>query len=136
MSHVKMINRNDFSGYRMLTIAIAISLVLHVFWLSAIKIVSSRMPESSVKFSKIAFLGPILSGINMEVRASPASRGMLEIRYRKIAGKTSYGEAAFAKIQDSKYEYRTASGRTDEALASVIGDAACGEKLEPDFPAE
>lgn len=120
----------------MLTIAIAISLIWHVFWLSAIKIVSSRMPESPVKFSKIAFLGPILSGLNMEVRASPASRGMLEIRYRKISGKTSYGEGAFAKAQDSKDEYRTASGRTDGTLVSVIGDAAGGHKLEPDFPAE
>ncbi|MBU0604719.1 MAG: hypothetical protein KKH77_00325 [Candidatus Omnitrophica bacterium] len=136
MSHVKMMKRGDLSGYRMLTIAIAVSLILHVFWLSVIKIVSSRMPESSIKFSKIAFLGPILSGLNMEVRASPASRGMLEIRYRKIAGKRSYIEDSFRKAQDSKDEYRTASGRTDKALVSIIGDAVCGKKLEPDFPAE
>ncbi len=131
-----MMKKNDLSGYRMLMIAIAVSLIWHVFWLSAIKIVSGRMPKSSVKFSKVAFLGPILSGLNMEVRASPASRGMLEIRYRKIAGQTSYGEDAPAKAHGSRREDRTVFGRTDQALVSVIGDATCGKKLEPDFPAE
>jgi hypothetical protein len=90
MSFVKMMKRNDLSGYRILMIAITVSLIWHVFWLSAIKIVSSQTPKSPVRFSKIAFLGPILSGLNMEVRASPASREMLEIRYRKIAGKTGF----------------------------------------------
>ena len=136
MSSVKTMKRNDVSGYRLLIAAIAISLVWHLFWLSSIKIVASRMPKSSVKFSKVAFLGPILSGINMEVRAAPASRGVLEKRYRKIAGKAFYAENESAKAQGLNYEERMTPGRTDQALSPIIGPAVAGQKLEPDFPVE
>ncbi|MFH1190176.1 MAG: hypothetical protein V1682_05730 [Candidatus Omnitrophota bacterium] len=136
MSILNMIRKNYFPEYRMLMAAIAVSLACHVFWLSAVKIVSGQPPKSSIRFSKVAFLGPILSGIDMEVRVTPASREMLEIRYRKMAGRTFYEEDMPAKTHALSYEGPVVFSRTDRTLASVIGYAAAGKKLEPDFPAE
>lgn len=138
MSFIKIINikKRDLSGYRILIIAIAVSLAWHLFWLSAVKIVSSPAPKSSVKFSKIAFLGPILGGASMEVRASPASRGLLERRYRNIAGKTFYEEDAFTKAPGSRYESRKPPDQAYQELLSAIDDAVAGKKLEPDYPVE
>ena len=136
MNSVKIVKRSDPSGYRILMIAIAVSLMWHLFWLSAVKIVSSPPPESAVKFSKVAFLGPILAGSGMEVRASPASRGLLEIRYRNIAGKALYAEEVFTGAQGPEYESRGVPGRADRELLSAIDDAVAGKKLEPDHPVE
>lgn len=136
MNFTKIVKRNDLSGYRILIIAIAASLAWHVFWLSSVKIVSSPAPGSPVKFSKVAFLGPILTGAGMEVRASPASRGLLEKRYRDIAGKTFYAEDMLTKAPGSKYESRGAPDQVNQKLLTAIDDAVAGKKLEPDYPVE
>lgn len=136
MSHIKTVKKSDLSGYRILIIAIAASLAWHLFWLSAVKIVSGPAPESPVKFSKVAFLGPILTGAAMEVRASPASRGLLERRYRNAAGKTFYAEEMFIKAQSPEYDSCRDPGRSDQGLSSAMDDAVAGRKLEPDYPVE
>ena len=131
-----MVKKNDLSGYRILIIAIAVSLLWHIFWLSAVKIVSSPMPRSPVKFSKVSFLGPILTGVGMEVRASPVSRSMLERRYRKMAGEVFYDEYISGWVPDSKYDGKGPAGGRDQKLSYIIDQAALGEKLEPDYAAE
>jgi len=138
MNFIKMVKRNDPSGRRILVIALAISLAWHIFWLSAVQIVASPIPKSSVKFSKVAFLGPILARVSMELRASPASRSPLERRYRSAMGEAFCREAAGALhgASDLKYASRTALDRTDRKLLSVIDDAVAGRKLEPDYPVE
>lgn len=136
MRPVKMIKNKDLSGYRILMIAIAISFVWHIFWLSAVKIVSSPMPKEPVKFSKVSFLGQILARVSMEVRASPAARSLLERRYRKIAGSTFYKEDGFTEDPASKYEGRGLPGPADETFSSAVDDAVAGEKLEPDYLSE
>ncbi|MCX5677865.1 MAG: hypothetical protein NTY76_02035 [Candidatus Omnitrophica bacterium] len=136
MNLIKIVKKNDLSGYRILIIAIAISLAWHIFWLSAVKIVSSPMPRSSVRFSKVAFLGPILTGSGMEVRASPASRGLLERRYRDLAGKALYAEEMPSKSPGFKYESRRDPAQADQKLSFAIDDAVAGKKLEADYAAE
>ncbi len=136
MNFIKAVKNRDLSEYRILVIALAVSLAWHAFCLSAVKIVSAPAPESPVKFSKVAFLGPILAGTPMEVRASPASRGLLEMRYRAAAGKIFYGEAAFTRAQGPEYKGEKGSVREDRTLLTAIDDAVAGKKLEPDYPVE
>ena len=136
MIFVKTINRNDLSEYRMLVIAIAASLAWHIFCLSAVKIVSGPEPKSTVKYSKVAFLGPILSTVSMEVRAAPAGRSFLETRFRDIAERASYSEEAPAIPPDLKFNSRSTGDITDRRLSAVIDGAVSGDKFEPDFPAE
>jgi hypothetical protein len=136
MSFVKTSRKSDLFGHRVLIIALAISLAGHLFWLSAVKIVSAPAAKSPVKFSKIAFLGPILTRIDMEVRASPAARSLLETRYRNMAGEMLYGKEMFAKATGSKYEIRDVPGQADQKLLHVIDDVIAGEKIEPDYPVE
>ena len=134
MNFVNMMKKNDFFGHRILMIALAISLAGHLFWLSAVKIVSTPASKAPVKFSKIAFLGPILARIDMEVRASPAERSLLEIRYRNMMGEMFYDEDRSAKFADPKYESREIPGRADQELSNVIDGVIAGEKIEPDYP--
>jgi hypothetical protein len=136
MSFIKIAKKNDLSGYRILIIAIAASLVWHIFWLSAIKIVSGPAPRSPVRFSRVAFLGPILTGAGMEVRASPASRGLLERRYRDIMGKAFYTEDMLSNPPGFKYESRRAPGQAGQKFLSAIDEAVAGKKLEADYAAE
>lgn len=131
-----MVKTDENSGRRILILAIALSFVLHIFWLSAVKIVSLPVRRDAAQFSKVAFLGPILSSINMEVRAAPASRSFLERRYNEITGRTLfYDEQANMKAVSKKYG-DTSSAQPGRMIPLAIDDAVSGEKLEPDYPAE
>lgn len=132
MSFVNIVKKKDRPGFRVLAIAIAISLACHILWLALIRIVSSPIPKSAVRFSKVAFLGPILAGVTMEVRVSPAHRGMLERRYRKIMGEISYDPGAPREASIVGYESRVINDRTSHGLSAIIDDAVAGKKLEPD----
>lgn len=132
-----MVKNNDHSGYRILIAAISISFAWHILCLSAVNIVSSPMRKREVKFSKVSFLGPILARVNMDVRAAPAVRSLLERRYLKIAENTLlYKGDGSIKAPDSKYSSHRSSVRTDGKLLSAIDDAVAGEKLEPDYLSE
>lgn len=120
----------------MLLIAIAISFAWHIFWLSAVKIISSPVRQEAVKFSKISFLGPILSRANMVVRAAPAERSFLEKRYRRILLASFSAQPEDPAKAPSKHALKTLPGQASARLGSVIDDAVGADKLEPDYPAE
>ena len=131
-----MVKNNDLAGYRILMIAVAISLAWHIFWLSAVKIVSSPMLKESVRFSKISFLGPILPGVSVDLRAAPAERSFLEKRYNRIAGGAFYKERESAAGISARYGGLSALHHASPALSSVIDEAVSGDKLEPDYQAQ
>lgn len=132
-----MVKSEESAARRILIIAIALSLIWHIFWLSTVKIVARPVQWEAVKFSKVAFLGPILSGINMDLRAAPASRSFLELRYRAMAAKGFSYDAQLSMQAASKHDAGlTRAPGTNGALSLAIDDAVSGEKLECDYPAE
>ncbi len=130
------IKNNFISRYRVLTMAIAISLAWHLLVLSAVKVVSSPMPKSIVKFSKVAFLGPILSKVSMDLRASPAGGSLLELRYRdtviKMAGSKPVNDNSFSPFSDG---FQSTLG-DDPAYLGMVDEALSREKPEPDYQDE
>lgn len=77
-------------GARIFAIAIAISLAWHLFWISAVTIISKPDNDRYVKFSKVSFLGPILGKGAMEVQARPKERSFLENRYMEAVRSAVY----------------------------------------------
>jgi hypothetical protein len=132
-----MVKPGELSSRRILILAIAVSLVWHLFWLSTVKIVSGPVRREAVKFSKVSFLGPILSGISMDLRAAPASRSFLERRYRAMTAAAFSRDGQPGMGAASKHDADAApSKETVGGFSLAIDDAVSGEKLECDYPAE
>ena len=131
-----MVKINDSSGYRILVIAILISLAWHILCLFSIKVISVPALKDTAGFSKVSFLGPILSRVGMEVRAAPAQRSLLERRYQKIVGAISYGAGEAAIMARPPYDSESVSMKDDIRLSAVIDEAVNVDKMEPDYPAE
>ena len=136
MNPVKIVKKIGVSGYGILLAAIAVSLLWHIFWLSALKIVSSPLRKEAVNFSKVSFLGPILSRVSMEVRAAPAAQSLLERRYHRLAepAQAKHDEAS-AGSGSERDSYGPAK-KVDMRLSLAIDEAVSVDKLEPDYPVE
>ena len=131
-----MIKSNDQSGYKILVLAISVSLAWHIFCLYSVKIISAPAHKEAGQFSKVSFLGPILSRVSMEVRATPAERSLLERRYKKMAGAV-YHDVDGAMSQASPGRDNGAVvERADTRVASVIDETVNVDKMEPDYPVE
>ena len=119
-------------SYRILIIAIFVSLAWHLFWISTISIVSRPDPSSKVKFSKVSFLGPLLGGGAMELQARPKERSFLEMRYLGVERNLLQGPVQAVTKSIDKYEGgNDAYHLRDERATALIDDALSGEKLEP-----
>ena len=128
-----MVNNNRFSGYRFLTAAIIISLAMHLFWIFAVKVVFVPPREKQIKFSKVSFLGPILTRVGMEVLARPKARSVLEKRYLAAVEGEPY-KKEWLLGQSNKCEPEKGLNLiTDGKLAYFIDDALSGPKLEPPY---
>lgn len=121
----------ELSKYRVLMIAILLSFVWHIFWLSAIKVTSSSGRINTVKFSKISFLGPILTRSPIEARVEPKDKSFLENRYALAAENVS--DRKTWRINDAfvKGVFAGTSHPNNETLAALIDEAVSGPKLEP-----
>jgi len=115
--------------------AVIVSAVWHIFWLSAITVVSSPGHGARVKFSNVSFLGPILETAPVEVRATPAERSLLERRYLDIVGKAAArqkmpqaGRPGPEETTETDY-YALKDGKLTELIRSAVGE----ERLEPAF---
>jgi hypothetical protein len=114
---------------RILFIAISVSLIGHVFWMSALKVVASPAPARSIKFGKISFLGPTAFHTGMELKLSPRQRSLLEKRYL-----ASLDHAAYEKPRPGGSEYLDYEPdcAVDGPIRSLITDAITGDKAEPE----
>ena len=119
-----MVTKINFSQYKFLFIAILISLVWHVFWLSTIKIVVKPGRARQVKFSRVSFLGPILGG-GMMVAVEPKERTLLEKRYMNMVDHLPRAENG--SLHGPYFEYEA----KNTGLARYIDEAVSGEKIEP-----
>ena len=66
---------------KVLVAAIVFSVVWHIFWLSAFKVVVVPKVKMAVKFSNVSFLGPILERSVVSVDVKPRERTILEKNY-------------------------------------------------------
>lgn len=129
-----MFNRIIIQHYRILLIAIFISFIWHLFWLSAIKVVASPVPTKSIKFSRVAFLGPLLTKGAMEVRLDTQERSLLERRYRNTIGymrKFTLSSGEGIENERIFLEKEAGTPSPNKILTSLIEEAVGGQKLEP-----
>lgn len=129
-----MVTKTAFIKYRILMITIGLSFVLHLFWLSAVKVVVAPPASRPVKISRVSFLGPLLTRTATEVRIAGRPRAFLEERYNALAGEMPGIEGAGAgDIPSRRYNAEASSLNTDEKFASLVDSAVSGRKLEPSF---
>jgi hypothetical protein len=123
--------------YRIFITAIAASLLWHVFWLSAVKVVSEPANRRAVKFSKVSFLGPFLERGAINLRVQPRERAFLEKRYLLTAGNFAGDTAPRQEAEAYKYEPDgTERLLSDKNMANFIDEALAGPKPEPDYSVE
>jgi len=123
-------------GYDVLLIAIFLSFIWHVAWLSVITIAAPR-PAGPVRFSKVSFLGPILARGAMELKVRPKERSFLEKRYLDKAGRTSLAAGMAEGLSYAGYEpKKNFDILTSGAFASLVDEAVAGQKLEPGYSAQ
>lgn len=125
-----------FYRYRILIAAMLISLFWHLFWLSAVKIVTAPGATKPIKFSKVSFLGPILERGAIELGLKPHDRSFLEKRYPLITydmlnrpGQTGGADLEYGTLDDIRFH-------SDNKLEGLIGEAVRGDKLEPVYDTE
>lgn len=130
--------RDRLSKNRILIIAVAVSIVLHIFWLSVVKVVFVPSKTRSGKFSKVSFIGPILESGMFEVRIEPRQRDFLERRYLKsVEGLPAAPSEAWMQNPYTRGSADTQFTRINDAqLTELIADAVSGPKLEPDYGSE
>ena len=125
------------AGYKIFVLAILISLVWHITWLSMIKVVVVPNRTNPVKFSKVSFLGTLLSkGASTPLTAQPKEQTFLEKRYLTKIGKRPYSDSSAEKSTYTKYEKRTEGSHTlsDQSLKGLIETAISDVKIEPLTP--
>jgi len=120
------------SKYRILSYAIIASLVWHLFWISALKVVVSKPPKAAVRFGRVSFLGPILSRSAIELKISPRQRSLLEKRYlRELEGIMAFPEQ-YGPVARPKYDAKASPIVSDRDIKRFVEEAVAGAKLEPD----
>jgi len=112
---------------RILIIAVGLSLACHLCWLSVFRVVAPTVTRP-VKFSKVAFLGPILDRGIMEVRVTARERTFLENRYLELIQGSS---VAAATPRRAPAQEGPVSSAANARLITLIDDAVSGPKLEP-----
>ncbi|MFA5146311.1 MAG: hypothetical protein WC515_02895 [Candidatus Omnitrophota bacterium] len=121
---------------RIFITAFAASLVLHVFWLSMVTVVSPPVDAKKTRFSKVAFLGPILERGVFKVGIGPRERTFLEERYFKninsietsFSDKVKTAPAAVFRPTPAKGDENRADR---ERLLDLVEGAVTGHKAEP-----
>lgn len=119
--------RSVFTRNRIFILAILASLAWHVLWLSMITVVAPTVREP-VKFSKVAFLGPILDRGVMEVRVNARERSFLENRYLELMQSVVPMKDG---MSGGKFVTSKTSRSLNDKLIYLIDEAASGPKVEP-----
>jgi hypothetical protein len=121
-----------YKGYKIFALAMFASFLWHIFWLSAISIVSDPGRSGPVKFSKVSFLGPILGKSSTELQSRPKERSFLEMRYLGRVKQLPFEIKEAADMADDRYGEDADTRRfRDEGMVASIDDVLSRDKLEP-----
>ena len=124
------------TGYKVLAIAVFFSLAWHLFWLSVIKIIPAKSQPAQAKFSRVSFLGPILSKVSLGIRSEPEKRSFLETRYGVLADKAVRAWPSPDLPVRGKGSEDDSAGDVDRKMPYLVGDAVSGLKVEPEQSSE
>lgn len=125
------------SGRKILAAAIALSLAVHLFWLCALRIVVSPGQSAHAKFSRVTFLGPILTAARTEVTAARRERSYLEDRHYRRLGRAAVGPRGSLEEPEERRECASDANAAAEAKYVVlVGSAVEKAKVEPEYAAE
>lgn len=114
---------------RIFIFAIVASALWHIFWLSAVTVVSAPDRTGPLKFSRVSFLGPILEMKTPSLRVEPKERSFLEKRYITVLDRYngySTEDAVPPEKMNKDYYYLN-----DITLKRSIAGSLEGDKLEP-----
>jgi hypothetical protein len=128
-------NSARMPGYKVLALAVFFSLAWHLFCLSAIRIIPAKAEPSQAKYSKVSFLGPILSRVSIGVRAQPVKRSFLEGRYAANAGKALSAAPSSEPSRNARDVEAAPAADVDKKMPRLVDDAVSGLKAEPQSPA-
>lgn len=113
-------------------LAILISLIWHLFWLSAVRVVTKPSKREQVKFSKVSFLGPILQRGAIDLRVRPRPKSFLEERYAGFTSGLADSPARKEENRYNEYEQVTDSGAPiDKKMTDLIDEALGSSKSQP-----
>lgn len=121
-----------FYDYRIFIAALAVSFVLHLFWISFFKVVEAPIGRSGSGFSKVSFLGPASAKGSLGIMAQPTARTVLERRYvDNMVVLPSFTSHRSDEVCD-KYDGLGAGViSVGEKTARLIGEVLGGTKAEP-----
>lgn len=111
--------------------SILISLAVHLFWLSAIKVVAVMKETRPIKFSKVSFLGPIPERGVLEVGIGPRERTFLEERVFEKSHTLITISASRPQGLDRQAEDVNDHMLHDKKLTGFIENALDSSKLQP-----
>ena len=113
---------------RIIVIAIAASLGLHLFWIAIVRVVAPTV-KKPVRFSRVSFLGPVLSRGFTEVRIRSRERTLLETRHLERLERAADPTSSPALKRPAPAG--SGSVAFKKRLTSLIDTAVSGAKLEP-----
>jgi hypothetical protein len=124
---------------RILILAVVVSLFWHLLWLSLIKVVVKPDRIGPIKFSKVAFLGPVSAAGTGELSVAPRTLSFLEKRYRNNVMRSS-AQGAAASQRSAGYAYTEEKAGTqahrDDGITYLIQDALESPKPQPPIAAD
>lgn len=116
---------------RIFIIAIFLSILWHLLWISIIKVVVKPAGRESVKFSKVAFLGPVSAISTGEIKAAPKSISFLEKRYRDNLNDMPNKNVITASDAGAYGRIRQEGEGGDDSITYQIRETLEGVKIEP-----
>lgn len=132
-----MVIKINFNKYNILAIAVMLSLIWHLFWISAIKVVVMPNRTEPVRFSKVSFLGPILTKVTMDVRAEPRKQSFLEKRYLDCVDNSVWPEKIVPDSARLKFDNdKTLRIIEESRMTGLIDEVLGAAKMTPSYSAE
>jgi len=118
---------------KVLVFAILFSAIWHIFWLSAFTVVVVPKVKKPVKFSSVAFLGPILDSSVLSVNVKSYERTEQEARYLDSIGMTWVFLSADATmgVADAIPVFDALSEADEEDFMALAISRIDADKMEP-----
>ena len=113
---------------RALFISLAASGLWHLLWVSVITVVIVPENIKAVKFSKVSFLGPVISAKALDVRTASRAASFLEGRMAKYADSLSPGPTI---RQDEDFKKDSFLLKEDESLGLIMGSLQAEKAVPP-----
>ena len=118
-------------------IALSLSVVWHIFWLSSVKVIVMPEKAGAVKFSKVSFLGPILEKGALEVRMDLGQHSFLEKRCIEMVERYASDNERLTRRKPVKAARgKDFYGLSDNRLSGFIKNAISDSKMEPPYGME